>query len=125
MKNELIEKMKKGRPVAFTEPEADLFREEMRRAMAVTLERTVEDIADGSRVFDELGLDSVDVFDLLDQLAETFEVQVDLEELPEEMIYGREGMTFRDFADGIIAYFRQPPEPAPSPPPNSPANPAP
>lgn len=120
MKNELIEKLKKGRPVALTEPEADLFREELRRAMAVTLERTAEDIADGSRVFDELGLDSVDVFDLLDQVAETFEIQVELEELPEEMIYGREGMTFRDFADGIIAYFRQPPEPAPSRPPAAP-----
>ena len=120
MKNELIEKMKKGRPVALTESEADLFREELRRTMAVTLERAAEDIADGSRVFDELGLDSVDVFDLLDQLAETFEVQVDLEELPEEMIYGREGLTFRDFADGIIAYFRQPPDSPANPPPAAP-----
>jgi acyl carrier protein len=112
MKDALTEKFRRGRPVAFTDEEVDFLRESLREAMGVTLERPPEEIADDAPVFDELGLDSVDVFDLLDQLGEKFEAGVELEELPEELIYGKEGLTFREFADAIIGFFRTPPDAA-------------
>lgn len=109
-KNDLIEKLKVGRPVAISPEEGEMVREEVRRAMAITLACKEGEIADEARIFDELGLDSVDVFDLVDQLVDTFEMTVELDQLPEEMIYGRDDMTFHDFADGLIRYFQSAPE---------------
>lgn len=109
MRAALGEKLRQGRPVALSPEEAGHLREALREAMGVTLERPAAEIGDGARVFDELGLDSVDVFDLLDQLGEAFDVNVELEQLPGELIYGREGLTFRQFADAIIAFFETAP----------------
>lgn len=106
----LREKLAAGRPVDINPAEAALLTDALRGAMAVTLEKDEAEITPGAHVFDELGLDSIDVFDILDQLAETFDVQVELEQLPEEMIYGGEGLTFQQFADGIVAHFRSAPE---------------
>ena len=111
MKAELREKIRQGRPVRISDEEAAFMRDTLRRAMAVTLEKEPEEIGDGALVFDDLGLDSIDVFDLLDQLAEELDMQVEPEQLPDDVIYGREGLTFHDFAEVFISYFRSaPPE---------------
>ena len=115
MNERLIEKLQGSRPVEFNEEEAGLLREALREAVAVTLSVGKEKVSDDARIFDELGLDSIDVFDVLDQLGEKFEMQVALEDLPNDMIRGGEAATFRDFADGILDYFRAPPK-APAPP---------
>jgi len=112
MDEQLRERFRGGRPLAFTGEEAAHLREALREAMGVVLQRDAADVRDDARVFDELGLDSVDVFDLLDQLAERFDVAVNLEELPPEMIQGRPETTFSDFADGLLAYFATEPPPA-------------
>jgi acyl carrier protein len=106
-------KLLRGRPVALAPSEEAHVVEALRQAMALVLEREPADVGDGAQLFDELGLDSIDVFDVLDQLAERFEAQVALEDLPADLIRGKEGLTFRDFADGILAYFRTPPKAAP------------
>ena len=109
----LIEKLAKGRPVAFTPEESGAVKDALREAMAVVLDCPVEDIGDNAKVFDDLALDSIDVFDLLDQLAERFESPaVELEQLPPELIRGSGDMTFAQFADGILAYFSSAPTPA-------------
>ena len=113
----IAEKLRAGRPVALTAEESARMVEAVREAVGVVLEKPAPQIADGARLFDDLGLDSIDVFDVLDQLAERFEASVALEDLPADLIRGREGVTFRDFADGILAYFRAPPKasaPAPA-----------
>ena len=109
MKQALIEKFQQGRPMAFSAEEADHLREALRAAVAVTLSADKAAVADDARVFDDLGMDSIDVFDVLDQLAEEFEVQVALEELPDGLVHGGEGATFDDFAEGILDYFRSQP----------------
>ena len=109
MKAALTAKLKQGRPVTLTAEEADYLVEALRAAMAVVLEVPPEKIADDTRVFDDLGLDSIDVFDLLDQLAEQFEVQVILEEMPESFLRGGEDTTFCNFAQGLLRYFSEPP----------------
>lgn len=111
MKEALIAKLKQPRPVDFTGEEAAYLRETLRQAVAVTLGADPAQVTDDARVYDDLGLDSIDVFDVLDQIGETFQVQVALEELPNEAIHGREGATFADFAEGILDYFRTPPRP--------------
>jgi len=88
--------------------------EALREAIGIVLEKPAAQIADQAQLFDELGLDSIDVFDVLDQLAERFEASVALEDLPAELIRGKEGVTFKDFADGILAYFRTPPKASPA-----------
>lgn len=114
MQAQLIAKLKQGRPVAFTADEADHLREALREAMAVTLSVERAKITDDAKVFDDLGLDSIDVFDILDQLGERFEISVALEEMPNEVVHGGESATFRDFAEGLLAYFRSTPKvPAP------------
>jgi acyl carrier protein len=113
MKDRLLEKFRGGRPLEFSEEESDYLREELRGAMAVTLAVPKDQIGDDARVFSDLGLDSIDVFDVLDQLGEKFELQVALEELPNDLIRGGATATFRQFADGILDYFRVPPK-APS-----------
>lgn len=113
MKDALIAKLQQGRPVDFTPEEADYLVTRLREAMAMVLERPVADIADDALVYDALGLDSVDVFDLLDVLAEELDVQVDVEALPEGLLRGDEATTFRAFADGLLTYFRTPPEAPP------------
>ncbi|HKI98788.1 MAG TPA: acyl carrier protein [bacterium] len=115
MKEALIAKLQAGRPVHLSESEAAYLTEALREAVATTLEVPVAEIADGSLVFDDLGLDSIDVFDVLDQLSEQFEVPVALEELPETFLRGNEGATFRSFAEGLLRYFREAPVP-PTPP---------
>jgi acyl carrier protein len=110
----MIEKFKQGRPLTFSEEEAAYLREALREAMAVTLAVDRAKVADDARIFDELGLDSIDVFDILDQLGERFEIQVALEELPNDVIHGGESATFRDFAEGLLAYFRTAPKPSPA-----------
>jgi acyl carrier protein len=109
----LIEKLRAGRPVLLTDAEARHFSEALRTAIAVVLECPPEDIPDTAKLFDDLALDSIDVFDVLDQLTERFEAQVALEDLPAELIRGKEGLTFRDFSDGILDYFRSPPKASP------------
>ncbi|MEE8397293.1 MAG: acyl carrier protein [bacterium] len=113
MKNTLKKRLALGRPVSFSPSEAELVRTAVRNAMAVTLERPEAEIGDDTLVFDDLGLDSIDVFDILDQLAEAFDVPVELEQLPGGLIRGGQGLTFSAFADGIIAYFEQEPPQAP------------
>lgn len=119
MKAAIIAKLQAGRPVQFTGAEAAHLVEALRQAVATTLEVPLERIADDACLFDELGLDSIDVFDVLDQLSETFEVPVVLEELPESFLRGEPGTTFRDFAGGLLRYFREPPSPSPETPPSS------
>jgi acyl carrier protein len=117
MTEPLREKLSRGRPVEFSESDLGVLREALREAMAVTLDRPPAEIADDARVFDELGLDSIDVFDLLEQLTERFAVTVNLDELPADVIRGNPGTTFRQFADGIADYFRHaPPVVTPAPP---------
>jgi acyl carrier protein len=111
MKQALIAKLQAGRPVELSGTEADCLVEALRSAVATTLEVPLAEITDESRVFDDLGLDSIDVFDVLDQLSEEFEVPVVLEELPESFLRGNEGATFRRFAEGLLRYFREPPAP--------------
>ena len=52
---------------------------------------------------------SIDVFDMMDQLAEIYEVQVALEELPQKMFRGADDLTLATFADGILDYFKATP----------------
>lgn len=105
----LVAKLAMGRPVDFTAEEAAAVTNALREAMAVVLDCTPNSITDQARVFDDLALDSIDVFDLLDQLAERFESPVELEQLPPALIRGKDGMTFADFAAGILDYFRSSP----------------
>jgi acyl carrier protein len=91
MQARVIAKLKQGRPVAFSAEEAQHLREALRQAMAVTLSLEPASITDDAKVFDDLGLDSIDVFDILDQLGERFEIAVALEELPNEVIHGGRG----------------------------------
>ena len=114
MEQRIIEKLRQGRPVRLAPAEASHVKGALREALAVTLSRPVTDITDQVRVFDDLALDSIDVFDVLDQLAERFEAQVALEELPEALIRGREGLTFDAFAQGIVDYFAPAPAPRPA-----------
>ena len=111
MSDSLKSKLAAGRPVAFTEQEATALREALREAVAVTLGVEREAVANDARIFDDLGLDSIDVFDVLDQLAERYDVQVALEELPESLIHGVENATFDDFVEGIVDYFASAPAP--------------
>jgi len=114
VKEKLIAKLQGKRPLEFTAEEAGVIREALREAMAVTLAVPREKVGDDARIFDDLGLDSIDVFDVLDQLGEKFEIQMALEELPNDMIRGGENGTFRAFAEGILNYFRsEPPTTAP------------
>lgn len=106
----IAEKLRAGRPVALTPEESARVVEAVREAIGVVLEKPAQQIGDDAKLFDDLGLDSIDVFDVLDQLAERFEANVALEDLPPDLIRGKEGLTFRNFADGILAYFRAPPK---------------
>lgn len=109
MESSLIEKLRKGRPVSLTREEEETLTESLREAMAKTLEVSVEEVSNDAKIFDVLGVDSIDVFDILDQLAEKFEVEVALEELPEAFVRGGEDTTFQDFATGLIGFFGTPP----------------
>ncbi len=113
MQASLIAKLRAGRPVALSAAEEALLVEALRQAVATTLEVPLEEVADDSLVFDDLGLDSIDVFDTLDQLSEQFEVTVAVEELPETVLRGQRQTTFRQFAEGLLRYFRAPPRPTP------------
>jgi acyl carrier protein len=117
MKQALIAKLQGGRPVQLTAPEAAALVQALREAVATTLELPLAEIADDARVFDDLGLDSIDVFDVLDQLAEQFEVPMVLEELPESFLRGEAETTFHGFAEGLLRYFRETPAPAGATPP--------
>ena len=109
MASSLIEKLQKGRPVSFTSEDEETLKNTLREAMANTLEIPVEEVSNDAQIFEVLGLDSIDVFDILDQLAEKFEVDVPLEELPEAFVRGGEETTFLDFANGLIGFFGTPP----------------
>ena len=114
MKVALIEKFNGPRPIAFSDEEVRYLRESLRKAVAIALGSDQTEVTDGALIFDDLGLDSVDVFDVLDQLGEEFEAQVALEEIPVDFIHGREGITFRDFADALLGYFGSPPPQTPA-----------
>lgn len=103
-------KFSRGRPTSFTEEEAEHFRGALRSAMAVTLDCPASDISDDALIFDDLGVDSIDVFDIVDQLTVLYEAAIALEELPPELLAGGEGTTFRGFADGILAYYESEPD---------------
>lgn len=105
----VVAKLQAGRPVAFTEVEAAYLVEALRQAVATALELPPAELTDDARLFDELGLDSIDVFDVLDQLSERFEVPLALEELPESFLRGGSEASFRDFAEGLLRHFRAPP----------------
>lgn len=109
MVTSLIEKFQKGRPVSFTREEEETLIDSLREAMAKTLEMPAEEVSNDAKIFDVLGVDSIDVFDILDQLAEKFEVDVPLEELPEAFVRGGADTTFLDFANGLIGFFGTPP----------------
>jgi acyl carrier protein len=103
------EKLNQGRPVAFAAEEADHFREALREALGVTLDTSPANIADTADIFDELGVDSIDVFDMVDQLITRYKAPIALEELPPELLRGDAGLTFAGFAQGILDYFATPP----------------
>jgi len=110
MDAQLIAKFQQGRPLDFSAEEAAHLRAALREAMAVTLSVDQAKITDDARVFDDLGLDSIDVFDILDQLGERFEITVALEEMPNEVVHGGESATFQDFAQGLLGYFQSAPK---------------
>jgi acyl carrier protein len=105
----LAAKLQGSRPVRLTADEEALFVEALREAIATTLSLPPREVADDARLFDTLGLDSIDVFDALDQLSQRFEVPMALEELPETLLRSDRETTFRAFADGLLGYFRQEP----------------
>lgn len=114
MTERLIAKLQQGRPVKLTTEESATLVEALRAAMATTLDMPEDEVGDDALIFDDLGLDSIDVFDVLDQLSERFEVPVALEELPESLLRGSEAggpVTFRTFAEGLLRYFREAPAP--------------
>lgn len=114
METGLIEKLKKGRPISLTREEEGLLIEALRKAMAKTLEMPVEELSDDAKIFAALGVDSIDVFDILDQMGEQFEVEVPLEELPESFVRGGDETTFLDFANGLLKFFSTPPRQSPA-----------
>ena len=101
-----------GKAVGLSAAESACFQAVLRQAVAVTLECEASDISDESLLFSDLGLDSIDVFDLLDQLSETFEIVIELEALPEELLKGGESITFSEFSQAFLSYFQQPASPA-------------
>lgn len=109
MNSTLPEKLHGGRPVALSEEDAAVLREALRRAMATTLEVPLEEVADQALVFDDLGLDSIDVFDVLDQLAGEFDVALEPEDLPPDLIYGKEGLSFYQFVETLLSHLRSAP----------------
>jgi acyl carrier protein len=111
MKQAVSAKLQAGRPVRLGAEEAAYLVETLRGAVATTLELPPAEIADGSRIFDDLGMDSIDLFDVLDQLGQQLEVPMALDELPEAFLRGDAETTFRAFADGLLDYFRSPPAP--------------
>ena len=102
----LPEKLRGGRPVALSEEDAGVLREVLRQAMATTLEVPLEEVADQALVFDDLGLDSIDIFDVLDQLAGEFDVALEPEDLPPDLIYGKEGLSFDQFVESLLSHLR-------------------
>lgn len=114
MSSTLAEKLRGGRPVNFSGEEAEMLGEALRGAMATALEISRDEIADEALIFDELGLDSIDMFDVLDQLAEEFDLALELDDLPPDLIYGKEGLRFDQFVQSLLAHLRSAPEdPAP------------
>jgi acyl carrier protein len=114
MSSTLADKLRGGRPVEISEEEAGMLREALRGAMATALEISREEIADEALVFDELGLDSIDVFDVLDQLAGEFDLALEPEDLPPDLIFGKEGLRFDQFVQSLLTHLRSAPEePAP------------
>ena len=109
MKEALTRKFDQARPIDFTPEESEFLCESLRKAVGIALNKDVAEIADEALIFDDLGLDSIDVFDVLEQLSEEFGAQVALEEIPNDLIYGKEGITFQDFADALLEYFRTAP----------------
>lgn len=109
LQQRISEKLTQGRPVSFTTEEAEHFREALREALGVTLDTSPAEIGDGADIFDELGVDSIDVFDMVDQLITRYEAPIALEELPPELLRGDAGLTFAGFAQGILDYFATPP----------------
>lgn len=109
MSPNLPEKLRGGRPVALSVADAGVLREALRRAMATTLEVSLEEVADEALVFDDLGLDSIDVFDVLDQLAGEFDVALEPEDLPPDLIYGNEGLSFDQFVESLLSHLRSAP----------------
>lgn len=109
LQQRISEKLNQGRPVSFTAEEADQFREALREALAVTLDTRPGEIGDDADIFDGLGVDSIDVFDMVDQLITRYEAPIALEELPPELLRGDAGLTFAGFAQGILDYFATPP----------------
>lgn len=110
MSSTLAEKLRGGRPVNFSGEEAEMLGEALRGAMATALEISRDEIADEALIFDELGLDSIDMFDVLDQLAEEFDLELELDDLPPDLIYGKEGLRFDQFVQSLLAHLRTPPE---------------
>lgn len=108
MSSTLADKLRGGRPVNFSGEEAEMLGEALRGAMATALEISRDEIADEALIFDELGLDSIDMFDVLDQLAEEFDLELD--DLPPDLIYGKEGLRFDQFVQSLLAHLRTPPE---------------
>lgn len=110
MSSTLADKLRGGRPVNFSGEEAEMLGEALRGAMATALEISRDEIADEALIFDELGLDSIDMFDVLDQLAEEFDLELELDDLPPDLIYGKEGLRFDQFVQSLLAHLRTPPE---------------
>ncbi len=108
LQQRISEKLNQGRPVSFTAEEAAHFREALREALGVTLDTSPAEIGDEADIFDELGVDSIDVFDMVDQLITRYEAPIALEELPPELLRGDAGLTFAGFAQGILDYFATP-----------------
>ncbi len=101
----LAAKLREPPPIELTADEEALLIDALRQAVAETLQIAPDAVPDDARIFDELGLDSIDVFDALDQLAARFDVAMEVESLPVELLRGTAGMTFREFAATLVGHF--------------------
>jgi len=105
VKDAVAAKLRHGAPLHLSAEETAYLVEILRSAMAATLEVPSAEIGDDARVFADLGLDSIDVFDVLDQLTERFEVPLTLEQMPESMLKGDPDVTFRAFAEALLRHL--------------------
>jgi len=110
MKERLMGKLAGPRPLHLEPEEAAHLTEALREAVSVALEIELSKVQDSTCLVEDLGLDSIDLFDVLDQLGETYGIQLALDALPEEWLRGSSDATFLEFASGLIKYFASPPE---------------
>lgn len=74
--------------------------EHVRLALAAVLNRDLPDLSEDSRLFEDLGLDSTSVIELLMSLETSIDLEIDPDSLEPEVF-----MTVRSLADYIEATF--------------------